>query len=76
MLLHFMQSSKESQSSARKQREYDYPDIVPTATDLEARIAESCRMVSTSYGIFKSKAAEQVGGDQFILFFPERVPYC
>ncbi|XP_062177546.1 protein root UVB sensitive 6 [Alnus glutinosa] len=59
VLLHFMQSSNESRSSARKQREYDYPDIVSTATDLEARIAESCKMVSTSYGIFKSKAAEQ-----------------
>jgi hypothetical protein len=76
VLLHFMQSSNESRSSAQKQREYDYPDIVSTATDLEARIAESCKMVSTSYGIFKSKAAEQVGGDKLILFFPERVPYC
>lgn len=69
MLLHFLQSSNESRSSSQKQREYDHPDIV--ATDLEARIAESCKMVSTSYGIFKSKAAEQVGGDQLILFFPE-----
>lgn len=76
MLLHFMQPSNESRSSAQKQREYDHPDIVSTATDLEARIAESCKMVSTSYGIFKSKAAEQVGGDKLILFFPESVPYC
>jgi hypothetical protein len=67
VLLHFMQSSNESRSSAQKHREYDHPDIV--ATDLEARISESCKMVSTSYGIFKSKAAEQVGGDQLILFF-------
>ncbi|XP_059447617.1 protein root UVB sensitive 6 [Corylus avellana] len=57
VLLHFMQSSNENRSSSQKQGEYDHPDIV--ATDLEARIAESCKMVSTSYGIFKSKAAEQ-----------------
>ena len=65
MLLHFVQSSNESRSSAQKQRDYNnYSDIVLTTTDLEAHISESCKMVSKSYGIFKSKAAEQVGGNQ------------
>ena len=72
MLLHFVQSSNESQSSSQKQREYNnYSDIVLTTTDLEAHMSESCKMVSKSYGIFKSKAAEQVGGNQlfFSVFF-------
>nr|POE85000.1 protein root uvb sensitive 6 [Quercus suber] len=60
VLLHFVQSSNESQSSSQKQREYNnYSDIVLTTTDLEAHMSESCKMVSKSYGIFKSKAAEQ-----------------
>ncbi|KAL0012987.1 hypothetical protein SO802_000056 [Lithocarpus litseifolius] len=75
VLLHFVQSSNDSRSSAQKQRDYNnYSDIVLTTTDLEAHISESCKMVSKSYGIFKSKAAEQVGGNQlsfsFFLFFP------
>ena len=70
MLLHFVQSSNESQSSSQKQREYNnYSDIVLTTTDLEAHMSESCKMVSKSYGIFKSKAAEQVGGNQPSFFF-------
>ncbi|KAJ0009685.1 hypothetical protein Pint_33991 [Pistacia integerrima] len=32
---------------------------MPTTADLEARIAESCKTVSSAYGLFKSKAAEQ-----------------
>ena len=70
MLLHFVQSSNESQSSSQKQREYNSnSDIVLTTTDLEAHMSESCKMVSKSYGIFKSKAAEQVGGNQPSFFF-------
>ncbi|KAB1208632.1 hypothetical protein CJ030_MR7G007718 [Morella rubra] len=61
VLLHFVQSSNDDRSSAGKQREYDSSDFVSTPSDLEARIAESCKMVSSSYGIFKSNAAEQVG---------------
>lgn len=37
-----------------------YLDYVPTENELEAHVAESCKMVSTSYGLFKHKAAEQV----------------
>ena len=73
MLLHFVQSSNESQFSSQKQREYNnYSDIVLTTTDLEAHMLESCKMVSKSYGIFKSKAAEQVGGNQLSFFFSLR----
>ena len=73
MLLHFVQSSNESQFSSQKQREYNnYSDIVLTTTDLEAHMLESCKMVSKSYGIFKSKAAEQVCGNQLSFFFSLR----
>lgn len=69
MLLHFIQESNKSHLSARKQSEHGYLDIVSPTTDLEAHVVESCKMVSASYGIFKSKAAEQVGGNQPISFF-------
>ncbi|XP_041012123.1 protein root UVB sensitive 6 [Juglans microcarpa x Juglans regia] len=59
MLLHFIQESNKSHLSARKQSEYGYSDIVSPTTDLEAHVVESCKMVSASYGIFKSKAAEE-----------------
>ena len=73
MLLHLVKSSNESRSSAQKQRDYNnYSDIVLTTTDLEAHISESCKMVSKSYGIFKSKAAEQVGGNQLSFFLSLR----
>ncbi|KAF8412032.1 hypothetical protein HHK36_004592 [Tetracentron sinense] len=68
VLLHFIRSSNEYQSSLRKQRGSDSSDFIgslssyhplSTTIDLEAHIAESCKMVSTSYGLFKRKAAEQ-----------------
>ncbi|KAK7814389.1 protein root uvb sensitive 6 [Quercus suber] len=77
VLLHFVQSSNESRSSAQKQRDYNnYSDIVLTTTDLEAHISESCKMVSKSYGIFKSKAAEQGWKMSESLLNPGRARLC
>nr|XP_023873109.1 protein root UVB sensitive 6-like [Quercus suber] len=77
VLLHFVQSSNESQSSSQKQREYNnYSDIVLTTTDLEAHMSESCKMVSKSYGIFKSKAAEQGWKMSESLLNPGRARLC
>lgn len=59
VLLHFIRSSTGNQSFSRKHLEDDDSKLMPSTNDLEARIAESCKMVSTSYGLFKSKAAEQ-----------------
>ncbi|KAK1568935.1 hypothetical protein Q3G72_030650 [Acer saccharum] len=59
VLLHFIQSVNDRQSLSRKHQEYDHSKFAPTSADLEARIAESCEMVSASYGHFKSKTAEQ-----------------
>lgn len=69
MLLHFIKESNKSYFSAQKQSENGYSDVVSATTDLEAHVAESCKMVSASYGIFKSKAAEEVGGNQPLSFF-------
>lgn len=60
VLLHFMRLSYDSQPLSQQQIKDGYSNFVPTAKDLEAYIVESCKMVSHSYGIFKSKAAEQV----------------
>lgn len=64
VLLHFMHLSFDSQHLSQKEKTGGYLNFEPTAKDLEACIVESCKMVSTSYGIFKSKAAEQVIGVQ------------
>ncbi|KAM3714926.1 hypothetical protein ACJW31_01G370100 [Castanea mollissima] len=77
VLLHFVQSSNESRSSAQKQRDYNnYSDIVLTTTDLEAHISESCMMVSKLYGIFKSKAADQGWKMSESLLNPGRARLC
>lgn len=60
MLLHFIRSSTKNQSSSVKHLENDRLNYIPTTSDLEAHIAESCKAVSTLYGVFKSKASEQV----------------
>lgn len=38
---------------------------MPTYVDYEAQIAESCKIVSTSYGFFKRESAEQVNDTMF-----------
>lgn len=53
VLLHFMNQSKDGTPKPVEKS-------APMEYELESRIAESCEMVSTSYGIFKSRAAEQV----------------
>lgn len=58
VLLHSIQSSNKNVFSS-KEWDYDSSDIELSATDLLAHLSESCKMVSTSYGYFKNKAAEQ-----------------
>ncbi|OVA15487.1 Vitamin B6 photo-protection and homoeostasis [Macleaya cordata] len=67
VLLHFIRSSNENQSSGNHGGSdsskflgyFSTHQPLPTNVDLEAHIAESCKVVSASYGIFKRKAAEQ-----------------
>ncbi|KAJ9174852.1 hypothetical protein P3X46_013453 [Hevea brasiliensis] len=58
VLLHFINSSNNIHSSSWKQQAYR-SNYIPSANDIEAHITDSCKMVSTLYGPFKSKAAEQ-----------------
>lgn len=60
MLLHFVHSSSKGKSVSQNHGKNGYPNFVPTENELEAYVADSCKMVSTAYGIFKHKAAEQV----------------
>ncbi|XP_022721332.1 protein root UVB sensitive 6-like isoform X2 [Durio zibethinus] len=59
VLLHFIHSSNNCRSSSRSQQEHGHSNLIPTTADFGLHIADSCKMVSTSYGHFKNKAAEQ-----------------
>ncbi|EXB80409.1 hypothetical protein L484_010979 [Morus notabilis] len=52
VLLHFIHSSQKHMKDGNS---YSMPKV----GDLEDQIAESCKIVSSSYGLFKHKAAEQ-----------------
>ncbi|CAN7039585.1 hypothetical protein BRARA_B01601 [Brassica rapa] len=74
VLLHFMNQSKGGTSKSVEQ--LDPPAFAPREYELESRIAESCEMVSTSYGIFKSSAAEQGWRMSESLLNPGRARLC
>lgn len=59
VLLHCINSSNGHRSLALKQHEYDNSNLMLTTADLEAHIGESCKVVSTAYGVFKNKTVEQ-----------------
>lgn len=69
MLLHCINSSNGRQSLALKQQEYDNSNVMLTTADLEAHIGESCKMVSTSYGVFKNKTVDQVSINHPFIYF-------
>ncbi|KAI3956024.1 hypothetical protein MKW92_018933 [Papaver armeniacum] len=65
VLLHFIRSSSEQSSAKHAASEstnflghFSTQHPLPTTFDLD-QIAESCKVVSASYGLFKRKAAEQ-----------------
>ncbi|CAH8279081.1 unnamed protein product [Arabidopsis lyrata] len=73
VLLHFMNQSKDGTPRLVEQLD---PAFAPTEYELESRIAESCEMVSTSYAIFKSRAAEQGWRMSESLLNPGRARLC
>lgn len=76
VLLHFIHSSSKGKSVSLNNGKDDYSNFMPTENELEAHVAESCKMVSTAYGIFKRKAAEQVRWScTFIYIQPYAVCY-
>lgn len=70
VLLNFINSSNESKVSSWKQREDVNSNVMHSVSDLEACIADSCKIVANSYGLFKNKANEQVNGASiFVCWF-------
>ena len=59
MLLNFINSSNQSKVSSSKRGE-DLNSNMHTIADLEACVADSCKMVANTYGLFKNNAKEQV----------------
>ncbi|KAK4804223.1 hypothetical protein SAY86_004040 [Trapa natans] len=75
VLLHFV-SSKDGQLPRLKYQGNSHRNLVPSTIDLEARVAQSCEMVTASYGAFKSKAAEQGWVMSDSLLNPGRARLC
>lgn len=70
MLLSFLNSASESKVSSGKRRKDLNSNVMHTVPDLEACIADSCKIVANSYGLFKNKANEQVNGASlYICYF-------
>ncbi|PON82156.1 Root UVB sensitive family [Trema orientale] len=76
VLSYFINSSSGGRLTSQKQRKDGNLNTVPTPVDLEAHIAESCKIVSTSYGLFKHKAAEQGWTMSESLLNPGRARLC
>uniref|UniRef100_A0A7N0TWU9 Protein root UVB sensitive 6 n=1 Tax=Kalanchoe fedtschenkoi TaxID=63787 RepID=A0A7N0TWU9_KALFE len=74
VLLHFIRSSNTKQLSSRNSLN-EYSTLMPPA-DLMAHIADSCKMVSASYELFKNKASEQGWRMSESLLNPGRARLC
>ncbi|XP_054777650.1 protein root UVB sensitive 6-like [Prosopis cineraria] len=59
LLFHFMNSLNGNKVSSVKQVDDLKPNMVHSVADLEAYVADSCKMVANSYGPFKRTAKEQ-----------------
>ncbi|XP_027329407.1 protein root UVB sensitive 6 isoform X2 [Abrus precatorius] len=59
VLMSFIKSSNEGKASSLKQKDDLNTNVMGTVADLEASIADSCKIVAISYGLFKNKAKEQ-----------------
>ncbi|KAI4367062.1 hypothetical protein MLD38_022843 [Melastoma candidum] len=59
VLLHFLSLASSGRLSSGKHQRNRYSKLVVPTANLEAQIADSCELVAASYGLFKSKAADQ-----------------
>ncbi|KAG1328227.1 putative protein root UVB sensitive 6 [Cocos nucifera] len=78
VLLYFVRLSNVNQS-LRNRNKYGQSKLespIPTNSDFVAHVAESCKIVSSSYGVFKSKAAEQGWIMSDSLLNPGRARLC
>ncbi|XP_031490918.1 protein root UVB sensitive 6 [Nymphaea colorata] len=82
VLLHFIRASTRKGFSKKLDIDRSERDDallrspMPTIGDFGAYVAESCRIVSTSYGMFKKKAAEQGWTMSDSLLNPGRARIC
>ncbi|KAI4296139.1 hypothetical protein L6164_036122 [Bauhinia variegata] len=75
VLLHFINSSNESQAS---QKRMDDPKskLLPTVANLGTCISDSCKVVASTYGVFKSKAKDKGWTMSDSLLNPGRARLC
>ncbi|CAJ2649318.1 unnamed protein product [Trifolium pratense] len=76
VLSSFIKSMNESKVSSWKQREDLNSNVMLTVTDLEACIADSCKVVTNAYWLFKNKAHEQGWTMSESLLNPGRARLC
>ncbi|KAL9246097.1 hypothetical protein vseg_019675 [Gypsophila vaccaria] len=76
VLLHSIRSSLKKHAVSGKHNKYVNLETVPTFSDIEGVVAESCKTVSTTYGLFKYKATEQGWMMSESLLNPGRARLC
>ena len=76
MLLNFVNSSNESKVSSQNQRENINSNVMQRVSDLASCIADSCKIVTNTYGLFKNKANEQGWTMSESLLNPGRARLC
>jgi hypothetical protein len=67
VLSNFIKSLNESKGSSWKQGDDLNSSVMLTAADLEACIADSCKVVTNAYWLFKNKAHEQVMEQDYLV---------
>ena len=68
VLLHSIQSSVKNQISSGKHYEHDSLNSIAMPANIESRVADTCNMVSSTYGLFKYKPAELVTWTQHVYY--------
>ncbi|AES89601.1 putative Root UVB sensitive family [Medicago truncatula] len=76
VLSNFIKSLNESKGSSWKQGDDLNSSVMLTAADLEACIADSCKVVTNAYWLFKNKAHEQGWTMSESLLNPGRARLC
>ncbi|KAL1372856.1 hypothetical protein HN51_002924 [Arachis hypogaea] len=76
VLLNFINSSNESKVSSQNQRENINSNVMQRVSDLASCIADSCKIVTNTYGLFKNKANEQGWTMSESLLNPGRARLC
>ncbi|MED6208814.1 Protein root UVB sensitive 6 [Stylosanthes scabra] len=76
VLLNFINSSNESNVSSQRHGENVNSNTMHRVSDLASCIADSCKIVTNTYGLFKNKANEQGWAMSESLLNPGRARLC